>query len=97
MGKEQQMDMRIVSAGSAGKVYHRPECRYARKIYRRNREQMLWENAEAKGYRPCDGCLVITYDHLEMPFLASRCSTVVSARLFRYCWMVFIRLELRSV
>lgn len=48
MGKEQQMDMRIVSAGSAGKVYHRPECRYARKIYRRNREQMLWENAEAK-------------------------------------------------
>lgn len=45
----------------------------------------------------CDGCLVITYDHLEMPFLASRCSTVVSARLFRYCWMVFIRLELRSV
>lgn len=56
MGKEQQMDMRIVSAGSAGKVYHRPECRYARKIYRRNREQMLWENAEAKGYRPCACC-----------------------------------------
>lgn len=26
MGKEQQMDMRIVSAGSAGKVYHRPNA-----------------------------------------------------------------------
>ena len=48
------MDMRIVSA--TGKVYHRPECRYARKIYRRNREQMPWENAEAKEYRPCACC-----------------------------------------
>lgn len=69
MGKEQQMDMRIVSAGSAGKVYHRPECRYARKIYRRNREQMLWENAEAKGYRPCACCLMDCWSLLTRDFV----------------------------
>lgn len=50
------MDIRMMSKESASKVYHRPECRYARKIYKRNRTQMYWENAEAKGYRPCKCC-----------------------------------------
>ena len=48
--------MRIMSRGSTSMVYHRPECRYARKIYKRNRVQMDWEEAEWKGYRPCKCC-----------------------------------------
>lgn len=50
------MGMRMMSKESASKVYHRPECRYARKIYKRNRVQMDWEEAEWKGYRPCRCC-----------------------------------------
>lgn len=50
------MEMRMMSKESASKVYHRPECRYAGMIYKRNRTQMYWENAEAKGYRPCKCC-----------------------------------------
>ena len=50
------MGMRMMSKESASKVYHRPECRYARKIYKRNRVQMDWEKAEWKGYRPCRCC-----------------------------------------
>lgn len=51
-----KMGMRMMSRGSAGKVYHRLECRYARKIYKKNRMQMDWEDAERKGYRPCRCC-----------------------------------------
>lgn len=50
------MGMRILSKESTNLVYHRPECRYARKIYRKNRVQMEWEEAEWKGYRPCKYC-----------------------------------------
>lgn len=48
--------MRIISRESSSKVYHRPECRYARKIYKRNRISMNWEDAERKGYHPCKYC-----------------------------------------
>jgi len=50
------MGMRMVSMESKSMVYHRPECRYARKIYRKNRMQMTWEDAEYYGYRPCKCC-----------------------------------------
>lgn len=48
--------MRIMSRESSSKVYHRPECRYAKKIFKRNRIRMNWEDAEWKGYRPCKCC-----------------------------------------
>lgn len=48
--------MRMMSRGSKSMVYHRPECRYAQMIYKRNRLQMDWEDAEWKGYRPCKCC-----------------------------------------
>lgn len=38
--------MRMMSRESTSMVYHRPECRYARKIYKRNRVQMNWDEAE---------------------------------------------------
>ncbi len=50
------MGMRMMSRESASMVYHRPECRYARKIYKRNMIQMNWEEAEWKGYHPCKCC-----------------------------------------
>ena len=48
--------MRTMSKQSGSMVYHRPECRYARKIYKRNRMQLPWQDAERKGYRPCKCC-----------------------------------------
>ena len=48
--------MRIMSRESSNMVYHRPECRYAGKIRKKNRVQMKWEDAEWKGYRPCKCC-----------------------------------------
>ncbi len=48
--------MRIMSRESSDMVYHRPECRYAGKIRKKNRIQMEWEDAEWKGYRPCKCC-----------------------------------------
>ena len=50
------MGMRMLSMESKSMVYHRPECRYARKVYKRNRMQMTWEEAEHHGYRPCKCC-----------------------------------------
>lgn len=50
------MSMRMISKESTNMVYHRPECRYARKIHKVNRMQMTWEDAEWKGYRPCKCC-----------------------------------------
>lgn len=48
--------MRMISKGSANKVYHRPECTYALKIYKRNRIEVTGEEAEMMGYRPCKFC-----------------------------------------
>lgn len=48
--------MRIMSRESAGRVYHRPECRYARRISEKNQMRMKWEDAEWRGYRPCRCC-----------------------------------------
>lgn len=48
--------MRIMSRESSNMVYHRPECRYAVKIRKKNRIQMKWEDAEWKGYRSCKCC-----------------------------------------
>lgn len=48
--------IRIISKTSANMVYHRPECKFAEKIYKRNRDQMSWIDAERKGYRPCKFC-----------------------------------------
>lgn len=48
--------MRMLSMQSNSMVYHRPECRYARKIYKKNRMQLPWQDAEWKGYRPCKCC-----------------------------------------
>lgn len=53
--------MRILSRESSGMVYHRPECRFAGKINKRNRIQLDWEDAEWKGYRPCKCCDGIRY------------------------------------
>lgn len=50
------MGMRMMSKEATSMVYHRPECRYAQKIYKRNRVQMNWEEAEWKGYHPCKCC-----------------------------------------
>ena len=48
--------MRMISTGSANKVYHRPECIHAQKIYKRNRIEITGEEAEWRGYRPCKCC-----------------------------------------
>ena len=48
--------MRIMSRQSNSMVYHRPECSYARRIYKRNRIKLSWQDAEWKGYRPCKCC-----------------------------------------
>lgn len=53
--------MRIMSRESSVMVYHRPECRFAGRIRKRNRLQMEWEDAERKGYRPCKCCDGIQY------------------------------------
>lgn len=50
------MGMRIMSRESPNKIYHRPECRYAGRIRKKNRIQMNWEDAEWKGYCPCRFC-----------------------------------------
>lgn len=50
------MSMRIMSRESSNMVYHRPECRYVRKIRKKNWIQMSWEDAEWKGYHPCKCC-----------------------------------------
>lgn len=48
--------MRMLSKESTSMVYHRPECRYAQKIKKRNRVQMNWDDAEWRGYHPCKCC-----------------------------------------
>lgn len=48
--------MRIMSRKSSNMVYHRPECKYVRKIRKQNSLQMDWKDAEWKGYRPCRCC-----------------------------------------
>lgn len=48
--------MRMISKESTSMVYHRPQCRYARKINKENRLQMYWYEAEKQGYRPCKCC-----------------------------------------
>ena len=48
--------MRIMSKQSNSMVYHRPECSYAKRIYKRNRIKLSWQDAEWKGYRPCKCC-----------------------------------------
>ena len=54
--KEQNMGMRMISKTSRSMVYHRPECRYAQKMYKRNRVKMDRHVAEKLGYRPCKCC-----------------------------------------
>lgn len=51
-----RMGIRMMSGGSTRMVYHRPKCIYVRRIYKKNRLQMNWEDAEWKGYRPCKYC-----------------------------------------
>lgn len=41
--------MRVVSMQSKAKVYHREECRYAKKILPKNRMQLSSEAAEKRG------------------------------------------------
>lgn len=48
--------MRIMSRESSSRVYHRPECQYVKKIRKKNRVWMEWEDAERRGYRPCKCC-----------------------------------------
>ena len=45
--------MRVVSMQSKAKVYHREECRYAKKILPKNRMQLSSEAAEKAGYHIC--------------------------------------------
>lgn len=55
------MEKRVISRESKSMVYHRPECRYVRKIYKRNRVQLNWDDAEYRGYHPCKCCDGISY------------------------------------
>lgn len=48
--------MRVVSMQSKAKVYHREECRYAKKILPKNRMQLSSEAAEKAGYHICPYC-----------------------------------------
>ena len=48
--------MRMISKESKRMVYHRPQCRYAKKMKKKNRVQMYWDVAEKRGYRPCKYC-----------------------------------------
>ncbi len=48
--------MRMISTESKSMVYHRPQCRYAKRMNRKNRMQMYWYEAEKQGYRPCKCC-----------------------------------------
>lgn len=41
--------MRVVSMQSKAKVYHRQECRYAKKILPKNRMQLSSEETEKSG------------------------------------------------
>ena len=53
--------MRMMSIESKNMVYHRPQCRYAQKIQKRNRVQMYWHMAENSGYQPCKCCDTIRF------------------------------------
>lgn len=53
--------MRIISYESTGMVYHRPNCKYVKRIKPRNQMQIFWEHAERRGYRPCKCCDGINY------------------------------------
>ena len=55
-GERSRLGMRIMSRESSNMVYHRPKCRYAGRIRKKNRVLMKWEDAEWKGYRPCKCC-----------------------------------------
>lgn len=46
----------IISKGSSEMVYHHPECRYAKRIYKRNAKKISRYDAEEKGYRSCKCC-----------------------------------------
>ena len=54
--EEQKMEMRMISKESTNMVYHRPECRYALRINKKNWVQMDWDEARKQGYRPCKCC-----------------------------------------
>ena len=48
--------MRVVVSEVKTKVYHREECRYAKKILPKNRMQLSSEAAEKAGYHICPYC-----------------------------------------
>lgn len=50
------MSLRVVSMEAKNMVYHRAECRYAKKIYKRNKMLVPKQAAEKQGYRPCKCC-----------------------------------------
>lgn len=55
------MSLRVVSMEAKSMVYHRAECRYAKKIYKRNKMKMSKKEAEAHGYRSCKCCDSMNY------------------------------------
>lgn len=48
--------MRVVSIQSKAKVYHRQECRYAKRILPKNKMQLSSKEAEKAGYHICPYC-----------------------------------------
>lgn len=70
------MGMRVISMESNGMVYHRAECRYAQKVYKRNRMKITWEDAEYYGYRPCKCCDNINFIYkTELNYINEFCKT----------------------
>lgn len=43
------------------KIYHRPACRYARRIKNKNKMELFNWEAKEYGYRPCKCCNTMTY------------------------------------
>ena len=69
-------EVRMISKQSKSMVYHRPECRYARKIMKRNRVQVFCDEAKQQGYRPCKCCdkmkFLYTLEKNEIEYFAEK-------------------------
>ena len=54
---------RVFSTESS--IYHRPNCRYVKKIYKRNKMALPQIEVREYGYRPCKCCNTMMYQYLE--------------------------------
>lgn len=56
-------ERRIVSYGAESHIYHKPGCRYAKRILPKNYMEMSKEDARANGYRSCRCCNSMNYHY----------------------------------